>query len=583
MWKNKWYVRKKSPGEPMVRWFDPPQLILTAGQVLISTILGQHNDRRLNLGPYTNYTYFDYAEEKTEGNNADFWFDYVADTGDGWNSTYAVAEKVAQQFLTLSVPEFKHDLKLRRGRFLLFGGDEVYPSATPEEYEKRLHKPYYAALSTQPSDRPDVFAIPGNHDWYDSLSAFRRVFCMERMFGGWKTKQTKSYFAIRLPSGWWLFGLDMQLCHDIDDLQFDYFSHILQNEIGKRDRIILCAPEPFWISFEKEQSKTYSECTRPLINDLWDATKPKLAVALAGNFHHYRRHSNYKSGQHLITCGTGGAFLHPTHGFKDEVLPQGFALQKSYPDVNTSRKLSWGNTLFFFKNLSFGIIPAIIYLLISWATGIYVGESFSKIRILEIGYLGLSEWREAFIAGFHSALLNPIGMILYFILFSGFLFFTNALSKKNNATFAILHAVTHITAGFLIYWLAAYLTLQYWEPKSIPQYLSAGAIIFTLSWVISSSLLGIYLLVSLNLFGYHLTEAFSSLRIEDWKGFLRLNIRNDGSLILYFIGIQNVPKQWRRRTPEDTSESMWVSNDRKATPPEIIDYVVIPSNSETSS
>ncbi len=40
--------------------------------------------------------------------------------------------------------------------------------------------------------------------------------------------------------------------------------------------------------------------------------------------------------------------------------------------------------------------------------------------------------------------------------------------------------------------------------------------------------MGLYLLLSLNLFGRHGNEAFSSLGVEDWKNFLRLHINEKG-------------------------------------------------------
>lgn len=32
--------------------------------------------------------------------------------------------------------------------------------------------------------------------------------------------QEKSYFALRLPAGWWVFGLDLALVGDIDMCQY---------------------------------------------------------------------------------------------------------------------------------------------------------------------------------------------------------------------------------------------------------------------------------------------------------------------------------------------------------------------------
>jgi hypothetical protein len=54
--------------------------------------------------------------------------------------------------------------------------------------------------------------------------------------------------------------------------------------------------------------------------------------------------------------------------------------------------------------------------------------------------------------------------------------------------------------------------------------------------------MGLYLLVSLNGFGKHWNEAFSSMRIKSYKNFLRLRIAPDGSLTIYPIGLKDVPR-----------------------------------------
>ena len=79
----------------MVGWYDPPQLLRTAGQVVLSTIFGRHADYRLIEALYDDpedlpkddpeHFIIDYSHHK------EFWLDYVADLGEGWNSTYAVA------------------------------------------------------------------------------------------------------------------------------------------------------------------------------------------------------------------------------------------------------------------------------------------------------------------------------------------------------------------------------------------------------------------------------------------------------------------------------------------------------------
>ena len=69
----------------------------------------------------------------------DFWFDYVADIGDGWNSTYAIADAIAQPELDVQRDGAS---KPQAGRVLVFGGDEVYPYPTRAEYDVRTETPY---------------------------------------------------------------------------------------------------------------------------------------------------------------------------------------------------------------------------------------------------------------------------------------------------------------------------------------------------------------------------------------------------------------------------------------------------------
>ena len=99
---------------------------------------------------------------------------------------------------------------LPRGSLLVLGGDEVYPSASAQAYEDRMTGPYRAALPLTRRSRPLLVALPGNHDWYDGLTAFLRVFTHRRSIGGWLTEQKRSYFAVQLPHRWWLLGLDSQ-------------------------------------------------------------------------------------------------------------------------------------------------------------------------------------------------------------------------------------------------------------------------------------------------------------------------------------------------------------------------------------
>jgi hypothetical protein len=547
----------------MVGWYDPTQLIRTGIEVIISTLFARHSDgRRIDAIATPEEKGLDYRDEKYLDPNGRFWFDFTADCGDGWHSTYSVAYYITRPLLDLQ------SVHLARGRLLILGGDLVYPTPSQTEYDARLVAPYTIGTCSQGDHEADVLAIPGNHDWYDSLVAFRRIFCCGRKFASFNTRQTRSYFSARLPAGWWLLGIDTQLDHDIDELQFKYFLAVVAN-IPFNDKVILCCAEPTWIVNAKPNEDLLS-FTKPLLDQLEAILDSRLVLSLAGDIHHYRRHSN-KSGRHRITCGTGGAFLHPTHEISSNAV-EGYICEKSFPSIEESRRITFHNLLFMFKNPKFGLVSGFAYLIVAWENGLYVGEDFQAVSIKDIGQMGLRQFPDAVVAAVHSALLSPVGFTFYLILITGFIFFADRSSKYFRWVGGTVHAMTHVVAGFFIYWLAAYfpVTILGLPHKSIPQYLIAGSILFTLGWVAGSVILGIYLLISFNVFGKHWNEAFSSLQIQDWKGFVRGFIGKDGCLNLFFVGIKRVPRRWK------AEGAILKPFDKKHTEPVIVDHIKIP-------
>jgi hypothetical protein len=101
----------------------------------------------------------------------DLWIDFVADCGDGWNSTYAVASEVAKDSLLVTLPNKEEEVEIKRGKILVFGGDLIYPTPTGQGYDDRLLGPYIDAFGTDKNAWPDVWALPGNHDKHGELLA----------------------------------------------------------------------------------------------------------------------------------------------------------------------------------------------------------------------------------------------------------------------------------------------------------------------------------------------------------------------------------------------------------------------------
>jgi len=201
-----------------------------------------------------------------------FWFDYLSDTGDGMRATYSIAYLCLSD---LAVPSLEPGVLkagdearpvirgreagpavLPRGAFLFVGGDTAYHASDYMTLIDRIYNTFRWAYEDLKDDggltgdeppRP-VYAIPGNHDYYDQLDGFRRQFhqpvrweprppqaasqdkppdlkgyetAQLRLYGFYRT-QSASYVALRLPFGWQLWGLDTET-GQINERQKSFF------------------------------------------------------------------------------------------------------------------------------------------------------------------------------------------------------------------------------------------------------------------------------------------------------------------------------------------------------------------------
>lgn len=524
----------------MVGWFDPGPLLVTGFDVLISTLFGRHSDYRLleALAAGSSEELYDYSQSEGVARD-ELWLDYIADTGDGWNSTYATAYWSSRPSLTVAT-SFGARHETRSGDIMLFGGDQVYPAASHADYHYRLVKPFETARNYSHAPEPDVFAIPGNHDWYDSLVSFTRIFCSGRWFQGWRTRQKRSYFALKLPQRVWLIGADVQLGSDIDALQIQYFKKVAaQMQMG--DRIIICTAEPHWVyaTAYEDLDPEYNENNLRYFEKVLQRNGALIVAYVAGDLHHYRRHAN-DDGTQKITAGGGGAFLHPTHAPDASELSGGFKLRTAYPAESVSRRLAWRNLLFPFINPKFGYAIGSLYGLLGYFWNLGQG-----------------------------VLLGPLILLLGFVLFTD----THSIGYKRIA--GTLHALSHTAGAWILFrmgrTLAAALGLSH--PVAVEAF--NGIFMFAGGATLGSFMMGAYLLISLNIFGRHSNEAFSSLRIEDYKNFLRLHIAKDGLLTIYPIGIERVPRRWKAAVGATEFDPQLEPDDSSATSPHLIEPPVV--------
>ncbi len=317
----------------MVRWYDPRLLARVFIRTIVSSVFGQYADQRLIqaatdpasgrelIGRYdfSDPQASDSAKRVAMDSEGAVWIDYICDVGDGFESTYAMAYLLAQDRLELKgAPQLPH------GDILIMGGDQCYPQPTRDEYKKRLLLPYGLALNDAGPKRK-LFAIPGNHDWYDGLQAFDSLFCSSRdklsetkgsQIGGWQCQQHRSYWALRLPHNWWIWGTDVQFSKYLDVSQVNYFSAVAA-EMGPNDNIIICMAEPSWMLADfqgQDEEENFFKITA-----IARERGAKVCAILAGDWHHYNRYSSAELGVHFFTAGGGGSFLHPTHVLKNEI------------------------------------------------------------------------------------------------------------------------------------------------------------------------------------------------------------------------------------------------------------------------
>jgi hypothetical protein len=520
-----------------VPWLAPFLLLSTGIRTLAAILFGAYLDKRELQDALP-------GDLHCEQGDADgLWLDYVADLGDGFDATYSVAYLLAQPQLSPG------GRPLPRGRVLLMGGDQVYPTASGDEYENRMKGPYRAALPEPPADgpQPTLFALPGNHDWYDGLTAFLRLFARRKdaSIGGWRTAQRRSYFAVELPGNWWVFGIDEQSGAYIDDPQLVYFERAAAR-LSPGDRVILMTPEPTWVK-ARTQPDAY-DAVDYFVRTIVAPRGAEVRVMVSGDLHHYAR---YSSGEReLITCGGGGAFLLGTQDLPERItVPppdtltrhttprHEYAKTGTYPDTASSRRYAWG--VFGrlpVRNPGFGTMLGIVHTLLMLAMLGATTRVAEEQRLVTIPLIAM-------------LLTTVVGAVL-FAQPPG----AAPDRRVRHWVLGALHGPAHVglAAGGTWVWLQFPFRDWPWPwPLAVAAVLYAPVIGY-----VASLLVSLYLLVA-SWFGVNVNELFAGQGIEHGKSFLRLHVAPDGTLTIYPIGVERICKKWQA-APDAPADAPWL-------------------------
>jgi len=530
----------------MVRWFDPAQLAGTAVRVVVSSIFGAYSDKReIQVALAPNAKPHDEYARQTE-----LWFDYVADLGDGFEPTYTVAHLLARP--TLELERNGRSWTTQRGGILVMGGDQVYPAATRTGYENRLVGPYRAALPYVGGGRePHLYAIPGNHDWYDGLTSFIRSFCRRQWVGGWATRQERSYFAVQLPHRWWLWAIDIQFDTYIDEPQLAYFREA-KKQFLQGDRLILLTGKPSWTKSMKPHPEPSYANLAYFEDQVLRENKATIEVVVSGDRHHYSRYENASGDRHRITSGGGGAYLYPTHHLQPTLeLDEGrgentkkvtYGLEAAYPPPNVTSRQRW-LAAWRLPIRNRGLLPVLGVLYFGPALLLQIPV---RTNVSSAGDVALSDVLGTWL----DALWSPWMLVAAMVLAPLFVLFAAGRSVGVRFLVGLPHAALQLALVLLLVVLSAQLL-------SLVDLNEHGVAIAAIAAVLAvppgAWLLGLYLSVCDLVYGLsperfkgldrHANETFSCQRIEDWKSFLRFHIDAQGRMTIFPIGVDRVARK----------------------------------------
>lgn len=309
-----------------ISWLDPRMLWAARNGVLASWF-GDPTGRTRNRWVAQRAAAGAPADKVIRRDDPDrFSFLVIGDTGEGDDPQYAV------------VPGF-----LRTGqdtRFAVLASDVIYPVGSADDYGGKFFRPY------QEYQAP-IYAIPGNHDWYEDLGAFMRVFCDDtpplapepapralsraglrsllwhrprkgdgqRLAEQRKLRSGAAQQAVQ-PGPYWaidagpirIVGIDTGLLGTIDAEQGAWLRQVSRDPRPK----ILVTGSPLYVDGEHHPCAIEGGGT---VDEIVRDPAHRYVAAIGGDIHNYQRYPVQVDGRTIqyVVSGGGGAFMHATH------------------------------------------------------------------------------------------------------------------------------------------------------------------------------------------------------------------------------------------------------------------------------
>lgn len=278
---------------------------------------------------------------RTDAGREEISFLVTGDTGEGDASQYCLVPGLLNHADT---------------SFMCITGDVIYPAGGANEYETKFYRPY------QRYPAP-IYAVPGNHDWYDGLHGFMRHFCGARRRGRstdgegaaprrslpervllrllWReppapderkiermqalrgrpeqeAHQPAPYFALE-AGPLLLVGIDTGISDTIDGEQGAWLERVSRSSPKPK---ILLTGTPLYADARRRPVRI--EGTDTTVDDIVCEPGNRYLAAIGGDRHNYQRYpvrlGDGRTIQYIVSGG-GGAFLHDTHAIPYVDLP----------------------------------------------------------------------------------------------------------------------------------------------------------------------------------------------------------------------------------------------------------------------
>ncbi len=252
----------------------------------------------------------------------DFSFVVIGDTGEGDASQHSLRD----QYLRV--------VRREEVKFVVVSSDVVYPAGAMRDYEAKFWLPFMG--TTKP-----VYAIPGNHDWYDALEAFAATFLrpdaaraamrarveadnritsttdrrideliaeasrLRKEYRVPTQLQEAPYFQLQTDS-FALFAVDTGVARRVDPAQLVWLKGALESARGKMKMAILGHPLYAGGHYLGDSDPEFAALHRLL-------REHEVAIVMAGDTHDLEYYAERRPGSSLVmhhfVNGGGGAYL----------------------------------------------------------------------------------------------------------------------------------------------------------------------------------------------------------------------------------------------------------------------------------